>query len=304
MITINGIQVEQGHFPDGTLMMLNLKTDLLTKGTDEPNGMCTKASICWKYESDAELFTLICLVKHIRKNFYVDSISLMLPYLPHARMDRTKSNTEVFTLKHFSEVINSLGFDRVYVLDPHSNVSEALIDNIIVLGPEAYITNALNDIEGKDIDGGKTWGGKTIIYFPDEGALKRYRGLPVFTGRKLIYGKKERDWKTGKINGLSIYTEGDTPIKEFGETPLKGEVVLMIDDIISYGGTFAYSADEIKKLGASAIYAYASHTENSMLDEERGTFIKRLNEGIVDELFTTNSIFKYQHPRVTVFETF
>jgi ribose-phosphate pyrophosphokinase len=76
----------------------------------------------------------------------------------------------------------------------------------------------------------------------------------------------------------------------------------MVDDIISYGGTLAYSADSLKKLGASAIYAYASHTENSVLDEENGTLLKRLNDGTVDEVFTTSSIYTGNHPKITAFK--
>ena len=66
----------------------------------------------------------------------------------------------------------------------------------------------------------------------------------------------------------------------------------MIDDIVSYGGTLAYSADALKEYGTKDIYAYASHTENSILDKEKSTLLKRLEDGTVKRLFTTNSIYR------------
>lgn len=296
MIKVNNITINQNHFPDGSLRILDFpilqyKENIFIK---------------WNYENDAELFTLICVVNHLRNNWGAlnKTIGLEMAYIPHARMDRTKSNTEVFTLKYFCDVINSLKFDYVRVLDPHSYVSEALINNLIRMDVETGIIDAIDDIEGKDIDGGEKYGGTTVIYFPDDGAMKRYKGLNAFCGHKLIYGKKVRDWKTGKINGLTIHSEGGELLTEFGQKPLTDAVVLMIDDIISYGGTLAYSADALKELGAQAIYAYASHTENSVLDEENGTLIKRLNSGIVDGLFTTDSIYSGKHPRISVLKLF
>jgi ribose-phosphate pyrophosphokinase len=72
----------------------------------------------------------------------------------------------------------------------------------------------------------------------------------------------------------------------------------MIDDIISYGGTFYYSANKLKEEGFGKIYAYSTHTENEMLNEEKGTFIKSLNDGTVERLFTTNSIFNKEHNKI------
>ena len=86
------VEVKQGHYPDGTLM-LHL--------SDTPIHI-----IEWNYESDAELFTLICIKKHYDQ--YSDNIVLVVPYLPHARMDRVKNASDVFTLKYFCEIINSL----------------------------------------------------------------------------------------------------------------------------------------------------------------------------------------------------
>lgn len=50
------------------------------------------------------------------------------------------------------------------------------------------------------------------------------------------------------------------------------------------------------------IYAYATHTENSILDKEKGTLIKSLENNTVNRLFTTNSLFNGSHEKITVME--
>lgn len=261
--------IPQNHFPDGTLRtdtpILNYIKDII---------------ILWKYENDAELFTLICLAKKYKD---IDK-KLLMPYIPHARMDRVKQSSDVFTLKYFAETINSLGFKTVIVIDPHSSVSEALIDNIVILQPKQYIRETIRIIEKETLD--------LVLYFPDSGAAKRYTDLcPEY---KYVYGNKKRRWEDGKILGIEILNDFDID--------LKGKTILMIDDIISYGGSMKYSADKLKEMGVGKIYAYATHTENSILDEEKGTLLKSLNDGIVERLFTTNSIFTKEHEKITVME--
>ena len=304
MIYVNNKKVDIKHFPDGTQM-------LFEAGIDDVINTPVRHSVMffnfkWIYENDEELITIMYLLRHYREKIPVPYLAitkfrLTMDYLPNARMDRTKDDSEVFTLKYFCDFINSLKFDEVVVLDPHSNVGVALLNNVTVKSPEVYIKNVLDDIEGKYIDGGKRYEGSTVIYFPDEGAMKRYSGLKVFNGRTIIYGYKNRDWKTGQILGLSIKDRNGSGLSRLSvNNPVNGGVVLMIDDIVSYGGTLAYSADSLKELGASAIYAYVSHAENSVLDKEKGTLIKRIESGVVDELFTTDSLYTGKHPRITV----
>ena len=294
MLKVNGIRVceETGlakHFPDGTQLLtaVNMQKcyDVTAYAPKSPQPY--EIRFRWEYERDEELVTLIFLSKHYRDKLPNSPQYLVMNYCPNARMDRTKNFDEVFTLKYFCQVINSLGFEKVTVFDPHSNVTPALLDRVEVVDPKGLIVSAI---------GGANLGFDDYVYFPDEGAAKRYGDI-FSSKRNVLIGHKKRDWLTGKILGLEITgAEGQT----FEDGHFQGCRVIMIDDIISYGGTLAYSADELKKLGFKHIYAYASHTENSVLDEEKGTFLKRLNEGTVDRLFTTDSIYTGQHDKITV----
>lgn len=177
---------------------------------------------------------------------------------------------------------NWLRFDVVRVLDVHSNVGAALLNNVLVCTPEKYLKEVIDQIDETV---------PLVLYFPDAGAAKRYSGL--LPGMKYCYGEKKRDWETGKILGLAIKTNG---------IDLQKQTILMVDDIIAYGGSLYYSAKELKRMGADTIYAYATHTENSILDKEKGTLIKLLEDNTVERLFTTGSLFIGEHDKITVLE--
>lgn len=269
------------NFPDGTQKIDFLEPLVITPGN------CYV--ITWVgYEGDEELARLIFITKHLKDKFNA-KVYLNMPYIPNARMDRTKSDSEVFTLKYFADVINWLGFEKVFVFDPHSNVSEALIDHIVVISPEDIIKEVIERARTK------------FVYFPDEGAFKRYSGMECFKGLDPLIGHKKRDWKTGEIIGLNITSpEG----YEFEDGHFMGCRILMVDDIISFGGTLAYSADVLSRLGFTEITAYASHVENSILNEEKGKLLDRLKSGIVKKVYTTDSLFTKESNYIDIIKNF
>ena len=274
MIKINDIPYEVKHFPDGTqrIMDLNLIEYKISPFHD--------FDITWLYENDEEMISLYYIVNHIRSVITSGNyIYLNLPYVPNARMDRIKNDNEVFTLKYFCNFINSLNFDRVTVYDTHSNVTDALLNNI----SHKPITFELKPYD--------------VIFFPDNGAMKRYADIFSDYNYVMYYGNKVRDWNTGEIKGLEIFNKNGEKCKEH---ELEGKNILMIDDIISYGGTMYYSAKKLKELSAKKIAIYVSHLENSFFDNEKGTLNKIVKSGrnidaIIDTIYTTNSIYNEKY---------
>ena len=236
MIEINQRLYHTEYFPDGTQ---RLKLDQHDTARDD-------IEITWKYADDGELFTVLALAKSYRN--MGKKITLNLPYVPNARMDRVKSENEIFTLKIFCELINAAGFSKIRVLDVHSNVTLALLDLVEQVDVADVIRSAALDKLPKDV----------ILYFPDEGSQKRY---------------------------------GD----------LFPEYRHVIDDIVSYGGSLYYSALKLKELGAEHIYAYATHTELSVTDEEKGTLKLLLDADVVEKLFTTDSLFNAEYRNIEVY---
>lgn len=258
MIKIDGIAIEANQFPDHTLLV---KAPTL-------RGHGELVHITWNYENDAELFTLICLRKHYS---YAKAI-LWMPYCPHARMDRVKESNDVFTLKYFAEIINDLNFERVNILDPHSSVCTALINNVRALTPKKYIQAVIDECK------------PDILFYPDEGSQKRYSSMAE---KEYAFGIKRRDWATGKIEGLDVAGCIEK---------INGSSILIVDDICSRGGTFYHSAKKLKELGAKEIYLYVTHCENTILEGDL------LTSGLIEKVYTTNSIFTKEHEKIEVFE--
>lgn len=260
MIRYNGKALDLNHFPDGTLLLKETVTEK------------EEAVIRWNFENNEEMVGLYFLTKHLRAKG-VKRMVLELPYIPNARQDRVKKPEDVFTLKYFAEFINSLEFAEVDVLDPHSYVSEALFDNLRIRTPKKYVEQVIGRLGGKE---------NLLLFFPDEGAMKRYSAM---FDLPYVFGIKKRDWSTGEILGLDV--AGRTEL-------IAGSRVLIIDDICSKGGTFFHSAKALKVLGAEDIYLYISHCENTILQGEIPT------TDWIRQVYTTDSIFTGSHPKITV----
>lgn len=280
MIKIDGEVANISNFPDGSMSIKYAPT-----GCQRDTGV----SITWKYENDREFMYLIYLVKHLRSRD-IEHIYLHMPYIPNARMDRVKNPEDVFTLKYFADLLNDLHFDYITVLDPHSSVSEALINNLCIESPKKYIEYALGHIPIKayyvedpmDFIGSPKLVYSGMIFYPDEGAMKRYSDMFSIP---YAFGVKKRNWKTGKIESLDVIGAVDS---------IAGKDILIVDDICSKGGTFLRSAKKLKELGAKKIYLYVSHCENTFLEGEL------LTSGLIEKVYTTDSIFTKEHEKIEV----
>lgn len=269
MIKINNKKVDISHFPDGTL--------LLKEAMENIEKIKNAVTIRWNYENNEELLAVYFLAKHIQAAGYRDLI-LDMPYIPNARQDRVKNPEDVFTLKYFAELVNSLNFAEVRVLDAHSNVSLALIDRVRQYTPQRYIEKAIDEI-------GQRSGRKPLMFYPDEGAGKRYSGMIALP---YCFGIKNRDWGTGEIKSLSVAGETDR---------IAGSDVLIVDDICSYGGTFIHSAEALSALGAANIDLFVSHCEENVLKGKLCECEK------IRQIYTTDSIFhNRENAKIKVFE--
>lgn len=260
-------------FPDGTKLIRFCPED------------STPITITWLYDNDGELFQLIALTQHLKAKGI--EVHLKMPYVPNARMDRVKGQDEVFTLKYFAKVINWLGFKSVTICNPHSTVSEALFDRVIV-DFDCVKEDVMNILFGlPDV----TRFNADVLFFPDAGALKRYGDLFKELDIPFAYGEKNRDWKTGNILGLNVISNG---------VDLTGKKVLIIDDISSKGGTFFHSANALKKdLGVNEIALYVTHCENTILD---GELVKETSP--IDRIYTTNSILGVENEKIEIVRVF
>lgn len=253
MIYLNGRKLEFKTFPNGeTLVDAKQISNSITGANWQ--------DVVLKYEDDSDLIKLM----FVRKFLANTQLSLKILYMPYSRMDRVEGKS-AFTLKFVCDFINEMRFEEVVVLEPHSDVTTALLNNVIAEYPTIdYLDDVLELIGfNKRVD---------YLFFPDAGAQKRYSKLEGF---KTAVGYKQRDFATGKINSLQV----------IGGEWIAGSKVLILDDLCSYGGTFMMSGAELKNLGALEVYLFIAHAELSIF---KGDLL--LSNSPVDKIFTTNSI--------------
>lgn len=209
-----------------------------------------------------------------------DNIELFIPYIPYSRQDRICDNGEAFSLKVFANLINSCNFKKVYVVDPHSDVSLALINNIKVIDTLNFLKvtmNRINSISGLDIDE-EFCKSNIVLVSPDSGSNKKINKIVeklyqnYYFENKVVKCDKNRDVRTGKLTNFEVFCDD-----------LKGKTCLIIDDICSYGGTFQGIANALKEKNSGKIYLYVSHYEG-VAD------INKLKESGIEHVFTTDSM--------------
>lgn len=254
MIKLNGVKVERKYFGDGTL---HLEMPWFPKKYDEA------VKIEWYYEKDEEMMIWF-IAYHLADLGY--KYSLEMPYIPHARMDRVKTTEQVFTLKWFAEFINSLNFLAVVVLDPHSDVSVALIDRVVV--------NRLQLVDFQRIVLKESQ--PDVIVYPDLGATKRYPWLIGNGGTKVTYAEKTRNFETGKIEDLKLHDP----------EMVAGAKVLIVDDICSYGGTLVRTIKALREAGAEHVDICVTHLEDAV---HNGELLYPSN--FLGTIYTTDSIY-------------
>jgi len=255
MIKLNDVEIVFEKFPNGETRMLS---------TDIKDTVKNDNKISFKYGDDSDLIKLMFLKEYLNEHFESKN-HLLIYYMPYSRMDRVEGDS-AFTLKYVTSFINSLNFDSVEVIEPHSNVTPALLNKV----NSNYINNDLitkviEEINfNEDVDS---------IMFPDNGASQRYKNMKF---KNVLIGNKTRNFQTGEITGLEL----------IGSKHSQGKKVLICDDLSSYGGTFVKSSIELKKEGFEEVYLLVAHAENSIFKGELFNHI--------DKLFTTDSILTEQ----------
>ena len=165
----------------------------------------------------------------------VYDIHLFIPYFLGARSDRKfVTGTSNYLKTVIAPVINSQKFNSVTVVDPHSDVLEACINDFRKIDNVDLVKFALSDIVHPSI-GLK----RTFFISPDAGALKKVYHVAENVGytNEVIIASKHRDIVTGNILETRVPGVEDLP---------NNTDFILIDDICDGGRTFIELAKAIK----------------------------------------------------------
>lgn len=257
MIKLNNVEIDFKMFPNKE------KKVLIDEYMISPSG---NNKIIFKWEGDEDLISLMFVKRWIDGVLPRQTNELLIAYMPYSRMDRVED--ECFTLKYVCEIINAMSFDFITVIEPHSDVTIALLNNATAFEMskalfEEAISTCIVDFNVED----------DFVCYPDATAHKRYSKMGDYNE---VIGMKDRDFTTGWIKNLDLFIPGSKS--------LHGKNVIIIDDLCSKGGTFIMTAKELRARGAKSVTLVVAHCEESILEGEI------LNTDLIDKVFTTNTM--------------
>jgi ribose-phosphate pyrophosphokinase len=196
-------------------------------------------------------------------------ITAVAPYLCYARKDRQTKTRDPLTSRYVAQLFEAVSTDRMVTMEVHN---PAAYQNAFRCDTEHLDANqALIDYFAPLI------GERPLaVVSPDPGGVKRAdifrEDIERALGRPVAAGFMEKHRSMGKVTG-DIFA-GD----------VAGRDVIVIDDLISTGGTMARVAAACRDNGAAKVYLAATH---GLFAEQAGT---RLAAPPVDRIVVTNTV--------------
>lgn len=237
-------------------------------------------SLTARIKSSQDFMRFLLTFNALKNAYKTKRIDITLTYLPYARQDRVCYPGQAFSLEVIANILNTLDYYKLSIIDAHSDVATKSIKNCENLIPSYLGAKIMQD-----------YCIHTIVS-PDKGATNRVKMFQQSMVRfnrslQLIEVSKERDSKTGEIIEINV-PKANVPKHN----------CLIIDDICDGGGTFIPIAKQLKERGAERVFLYVTH----------GIFSKGIEvllENGIDKIYTTNTFFDVvKHPDVKVLQKF
>ncbi len=196
-------------------------------------------------------------------------IIAVIPYYGYARQDRKDQPRVPISAKLVANLITTAGADRVLALELHAAQIQGFFD--IQVDNLFAAPVLLEYIKGKKFK-------NLTVVSPDVGGIKMGRAFAKRLDANLAIADKRRT-AADSAEIMSIIGE------------VEGSDIIILDDIISTGGTITQAAETLKKVGAGKIMAAATHPVFS------GNALELLEQSCLEEVVVTNSIPFKDHQR-------
>lgn len=211
-------------------------------------------------------------------------ISVVMPFLYGGRQHR-RTKRESLDCAVFLEELVRMGVSNIITFDAH----DPRVQNAIPLAGfdsfmptyqflKALVSSVPNLKMNKDT---------TMVVSPDEGAMERAVYFANILGVEMGMFYKRRDY--------SKIVNGKNPIvaHEFLGSSVKGRDVLVIDDMISSGGSMLDCAKQLKERGAGRVFVC---TTFGLFTDGLEAFDDYYEKGYISKVVTTN--LNYRPPQL------
>ena len=210
---------------------------------------------------DTNLVQVLSLITKAKENS--SEVIAVIPYMGYARQDREFLPGEIVTMKVLGKLFKSAGASKIIVVDIHSSI-----------GLKHFSIKTKNITAIPDLVGffKKLSLKNPLIVSPDQGGKERAKEFAKEFNSDYIALEKTRDRKTGKVKIKTKNLE------------VENRDLILVDDIISTGGSIIKATQFLKKQKCKRIYVACTHAL-LMNDAE-----KKIKKAGVTSIISTNTI--------------
>lgn len=247
------VPVASKSFPDG-------ESYIRLEGNVQDEHVVVVQTTC--IPQDSRLMQLAFMAAAAKRN-NARKVTAVVPYLAYARQDKIFLSGENVSIEIVAQMLKAAGVDALVTVNVHAESAlskfpfPAKTLSAIPLLAEYFTKKGIK---------------KAFALAPDKGAMYIAEQARAVLGGEAGHLEKQRDRYTGQTNqtgkGLNV----------------KGQTVIIFDDIISTGGTIVGATEILRELGATHIYTACVH---GLLI---GDAEKRILDAGVEEIVATDSV--------------
>ena len=210
---------------------------------------------------DTNLLQALSIISQARN--VSSKIYAIIPYMGYARQDRQFLSGEVVTMSIVARMLKSAGAKKIVVVDIHSKIAlnhfKIPKENVSAI-PE--LAKYFKRMKLKDV----------LVVSPDMGGALRAKKFASLLQTNFIALKKSRNRNTGKV------------VIQSSKVDVRGKDLILVDDIISTGGSIVKAAQFLKKQKCKRVFVACTH----------GLFVgdaeKKIKNAGVSRIISTNTI--------------
>ena len=186
---------------------------------------------------DTNLLQALSLISKAKETS--SEVIAVIPYMGYARQDREFLPGEIVTMKVLGKLFKGAGASKIIAVDIHSMIGfkhfSIKTKNVSAI-PE--LVRYVKKLSLKN----------PLVVSPDQGGKERARVFAKELGSEYIALEKKRDRKTGKVQ-----------IKTKNLDEVANRDLILVDDMISTGGSIVKATQFLKKQKCKKVYVACTH---------------------------------------------
>jgi ribose-phosphate pyrophosphokinase len=212
--------------------------------------------------TDTHLMQLLMMAKKCTGD-RVQDICAVIPYLGYARQDRAFQEGEVVSIALVAELFDKIGLDHILTVDIHSQLAMSYFASLQNISSVRLLAEYASKMKLRN----------PIAVSPDLGGTNRAKEFAQLLNIDFISLRKSRNRVTGEV---TIDPNIDIDISK--------RDAILVDDIISSGGSIVKATEVLRSLEVGQIYVMCAH---ALLI---GDAPQKIKEAGVNDIISTNSV--------------